>query len=259
MIFNRLKKILSYKEVLWNNSKKELKAKYANSFMGIWLVIINPVLVMLAVTFVFKFIYEVKVEMFPVFVLSGILPWLFFSNTLFEGSFSLVQHQAVLRQFSLQKDIIPISSALANFMNFLIGWIIILPVFCIMNPKVILVIPLLVPVLIFSFLVSCGMVLILSVLNVFFRDVGHLLGVVMMFWFWVTPIFYSLEMVPLKVRWVCALNPITPYIVCYRDILFRGSSPSLAAWGGIVFWGVGSLLLGIHIFCLFESKILKRI
>lgn len=238
---------------------KQLKVKYAGSILGISWAIINPILIMSAITFVFTAVFKIEIKNFPLFALAGIFPWMFFSGALSEATCSILNQQSILHQFNLPREILPLSSILSNFLNFLIGWVIIYPLFFFFNPRIITLLPLLIVVLLLNFFFVSGLGLILSILNVFFRDIGQLLGVLLMFWFWITPVFYSVDMVPVKFHWVCNFNPMTPYIIYYREVVFRGSLPNFSIFIGIFIWAFISLILGLLIFSTFESKLLKRI
>ena len=165
----------------------------------------------------------------------------------------------MLRQFNLPREIIPLSYVLSNFLNFLIGWIIMYPLFLLSNPKIISLLPFLIVVLVLNFLFVSGLGLAFSVFNVFFRDLGQLLGVLLMFWFWVTPVFYSLDMVPERFQWICSLNPMSPYIVYYREVVFIGHLPSFPIFMGIFIWAFISITSGLLIFSTLASKLLKWI
>lgn len=259
MLKEGIKNIYLYRHTLWNTAIKQLKARYAGSILGIWLAIINPLLIMLAITFVFTIVFKLEIKNFPFFVLSGIFPWMFFANALSEATSSILNQENILRQFNLPRAIIPLSSILSNFLNFLIGWCLIYPLFLFFNLKIIWLFPLLILILLFNLLFVCGLSLILSVLNVFFRDIGQLLGVLLMFWFWITPIFYSIDMIPSRFRWVCNFNPMAPFIVSYRDVIFKGNIPNAAIFIGIFIWTALSLISGLIFFSYSESKLLKRI
>lgn len=259
MFRETIEKIYLYRYTLWDMSLKQLKAKYSGSILGISWAIINPLLIMSTVTFVFTIIFKTEIKNFSLFVLSGIFPWMFFSNALSEATLSLLNQQSILHQFNLPREILPLSSILSNFLNFLIGWVIIYPLFLFFNPKIISLLPLLIAVLLLNLFFVCGLGLALSVLNIFFRDFGHLLGVLLMFWFWVTPVFYSLDMIPARFRWVCSFNPMTPYVICYREVIFSGYVPNSLVFLGSFLWAGFSLILGLLIFSHFEPKLLKQI
>jgi len=238
---------------------KELKAKYSASILGISWAVVNPLLIMLVISFVFTAVFKVEMKNFPLFILSGILPWMFFSTAISESAFSIINQAQMLRQFNIPKEILPFSSILANFLNFLLGWIIILPVFLVFKPKAIILLPALMLIVIMHLIFTSTLGLLLSILNVLFRDIGHLLGVILMFWLWVTPVFYSIDMIPLFFRKIYALNPMTCYIISYRNILFEGVMPKFYTFIQMSLWAIVSLFLGGFIFAKLEPNIVKKI
>jgi len=238
---------------------KELKAKYTGSILGIWWAILTPLLITGTITFVFTKVMKINIVNFPLFCLAGILPWFFFSVSLSESTSSLLRSSQLLKQFTFPSEFIPISSVLANFINFIFGLICIIPIFIIFKIKILSFL-FFVPIpLILHLLLTLGMALFLSCVNVFFRDVTHLLGVVLMFWFWITPIFYSVDMVPESYRWICTLNPMTLLTVMYRGILFEARTPELGEVSIALIISVTVFLLGYAVFAKYESSFIKRI
>ena len=258
-MLKRLKKLYLYRHTLWDMSLKQVKARYTASFLGIFWAVINPLLIMSAISFVFAVIFKIEIKNFALFILAGIYPWLFFSSILSESAGVILNQQTILRQFNLPREILPLSLSLAGFFNFLGGWLVVYPVFLFFNPHIIYLLPLLILVLALNFIFICGLSLILSVLNIFFRDLEHMLGTLLMFWFWVTPVFYSIEMVPEKFRWLTNLNPMSAYIAYYCDVLYRGAIPQEATFIRVFLWALVSILTGFLIFMKLERKILKRI
>jgi len=214
---------------------------------------------MSAITFVFTVVFKTQIKGFSFFVLAGILPWMFFSNALTEAAFSLVNQQSLLRQFNLPREIFPLSSIMSNFLNFLIGWLVIYPLLFFSNQKIILLFPWLIIVLLLNLFFIFGLGLVFSVLNVFFRDLGHLLGVLLMFWFWMTPVFYSLDMIPSQFHWLYNFNPMAPFIIYYREVIFFAKVPDIFVIGSVCIWTFISLTLGLLVFARYEPKLLKRI
>jgi len=255
----RIKRLFGYRHNLWSMAVSQLKAKYANSLLGISWAIVNPLLIALAITVVFTVVFKVEIENFSLFVLAGIFPWMFFSNAIFEATMSLVSQKNLLQQFNIPREAIPLSSVLANFLNFLIGWAIVLPLFLIFNQKIISLLPLLLIVILLNFVFICGLGVLFSVINVFFRDLGHLLAVLLLFWFWATPIFYSLEMIPQEFRWLTYCNPMMPFVASYREILFAGRIPLASILSAAAGWSMGILTFGLFVFWRVEQGILKRI
>ncbi|MCM8780966.1 MAG: ABC transporter permease [Candidatus Omnitrophica bacterium] len=240
-------------------SLSQLKAKYVDSILGIFLALIGPFLIMSAILLVFGIIFKIGIKDFPLFLLSGIFPWMFFSAALYEATFSIINQKNILHQFNLPIEALPLSSTLSHFFNFLIGWIIAYLIFLFFNPKIILQLPSLIAVLLLNFMFTSGLGMILSVINVFFRDIGQLLGILLTLWFWMTPVFYSIDMVPTQFRWICYLNPMTPYIHFYREVILKGQPPSIFIWLSVSAWALLSVVLGILTFGALESRLLKRI
>ena len=259
LIIEKIQKIYSYRRSLWSISGKQFKAKYAGSILGFFWVIINPLLMMLVITFVFTAVFKTGVKDFALFVLAGILPWMFFSGALSEATPSLLAQKSVLHQFSLPKEILPLSSVLAYFMNFLISWCLIYPIFVFHNPKIFFLAPWLLVLFLLTYFFTCGIALLFSVVNILFRDLEHLMGILFMFWFWVTPVFYSIEMVPVEFRWVFNFNPMSAFVLCYRDIIFGAKMPDPATFLAVTGWTFSSLFIGLLVSIRLEASALKRI
>jgi len=259
LIIEKIQKIYSYRRSLWSISGKQFKAKYAGSILGIFWVIINPLLMMLAITFIFTAVFKTEIKNFGLFVLAGIQPWMFFSGALSEATPSLLNQKSVLHQFNLPKEILPLSSVLSYFMNFLMGWCIIYPIFVFHNPKIIFLLPWLPVIFLLTYFFTCGIALLLSIVNILFRDLEHLMGILFMFWFWVTPVFYSIEMVPEEFRVVFSFNPMSAFIHCYRDIIFVGKVPDPGTFLEVIGWAFVSLFIGLLVSIRLEASALKRI
>ncbi|MFH1191646.1 MAG: ABC transporter permease [Candidatus Omnitrophota bacterium] len=255
----RIQRLFLNRGILWNIALKELKAKYTGSILGIWWAIVTPFLIMGVITFVFTKIMKVDIVNFPLFCLAGILPWFFFSVSLTESASSLLRNAQLLKQFTFPPEFIPISSVLANFINFIFGLICMIPIFLIFKIKILSFLFFLTIPLILQLLFTLGMAFFLSCINVFFRDLTQLLGVVLMLWFWVTPVFYSVDMVPESYRWICTLNPMATFTTMYRNILFEARIPKLGEVSIALIISVMVFILGYTVFSKYESSFTKRI
>lgn len=259
MLKERIKNIYIFRHALWDMAIKQLKAKYAGSKLGIWWAVITPLLLAASINFVFTTIFKIEIPNYTLFVLAGIVPWFFFTNALIEATNSIIVNASILKQSLLPREFIPISSILANLLNFLIGLIFLLPLFLILNFKVIKFLLFLFPAILLHFLFILGLGVLFSLVNVLFRDLSHFLSFGFMILFWITPVFYSLEMLPSKFQWLSFFNPMTYYIILYQNILFQAVIPS--AW--IIFTAflisVSSFLIGYLVFIKNEPVLLKRI
>lgn len=258
-LFINLNQLFHQKHTLKSLTLKNFKAKYVGSFMSIAWTVITPLLMAGVITIIFTKILKVQIVHFPLFILSGYLPWMFFSKALSEGTNSIIQNVNLLNQFKFSREIIPLSVVFANFLSFLLGFIVILPLFIIFNHRVILYIWFLPVILIFFLLFTCGICLFLASINVLIRDVAHIVEIGLLFWFWLTPIFYSIKMVPESYRMICYLNPLTIFIIMFKDVLYRAILPDvwIIAIGGISAFTIG--ILGYMVFKKLSPIFLKRI
>lgn len=240
-------------------SLSQLKAKYAGSKLGIWWAVVTPLLLAVCINFIFTTVFKVTIPNYTLFLLSGLIPWLFFNAALLEATNSFIANAPLVKQTMAPREFVPISTVLSNLLNFLIGFVFLLPLFILYNTQILSVVIMLVLVILLHFFFIVGLGLFLASLNVFFRDVNHLLSIGFMIWFWITPIFYSLEMIPYPFRWVCLLNPMTYYIISYKQILFGAQSPSLLTLFILFSLSVGFLIIGYLFFLKKEKALLKKI
>lgn len=253
----RIKKVIAQRQIIKSMAVKNLKEKYVGSALGILWAIINPILIMLVITFVFTKIMRTEMKNLPLFMLSALLPWFFFTNSVTEATDSMRANINVLNQFILTREAIPISLVLSNFINFLFGFIVMLPIFIVFNTGIIKYSLLLPLVLILHFVFTLGICLSFSIINVYFRDLSQLLNVGLMFLFWLTPIFYSLEMIPGRYRGIILANPATCYAVIYRSLLCHGSSGGVYMWALAIGFSLISIISGYLLFIKKETEILK--
>ncbi len=259
MFKEKIRKINNSWPVIKSMVLRNQKDKYGGTGLGILWSVINPVLIALVITFVFTFVMKTEIKNYPLFVLSGLLPWFFFVNSITESTNSMRQNLDVLNRFAMPKEAVPLSLVLSNFINFVIGFIIILPVFVLFKPQITPYLFLL-PVLMFLFFVfTLGVSLGFSVLTLYCKDLSQLVNVGTMFLFWITPIFYDLEAVPLKYHWIIYINPVFNYASIYQSLLYKGDSGSLHLWLGSAFFSVMGLFIGYIFFLKKENEILKHI
>ena len=256
---NRVKKLIAVRQIIKSMAIKNLKGKYVGSTLGISWAIINPLLIMFAITFVFTLVMKTEIKHFPLLVLSALLPWFFFINSICESTTSMKQNIGMLNQFIIPRETIPISIVLANFANFLFGFIVMLPIFVIFNTEIFKYLWLLPLIMFLHFTFALGVSIFFSIVNVYFRDLSQLLNVGVMLWFWLTPIFYSLEMVPQNYRWIIIVNPGTCYVDIYRALLYRASSGSIYMWALAIGFALVSIITGYALFIKKEANILKYI
>jgi lipopolysaccharide transport system permease protein len=235
MIFsNFLQKIFIQRGLIRNFVVRDLKARYVGSFMGLFWSVIHPIVLLVSYTFVFSVVFNQRprpdtgTTSFALFLFCSILPWLFFQETLQRSSTVIIENASLVTKTLFPSEILPLSVLLAACVNHLIGFAILLCIIFFTIGKVSLFI-LLVPVyFFFLMLFTLGLSWFLSSLNVFVRDISQILTVVLTFWFWFTPIFYTIDRFPLKLMYLVRWNPIAPVVLGYRDCLLRMKMPNLS-------------------------------
>lgn len=254
-----IKKSFAFRRILWEMTLRQFKSRYAGSILGIWWSVITPLILALCINFVFSAVSRMNTSNHTFFVLAGIIPWIFFTNSLTEAANSFIVNSAILRQNLFPREFVPISSILANFLHFLVSLIFLLSLFVILNFKVIFFLPFLVLTIIFHLFFILGLGILFSVVNIFFRDLSHFLSIAFMIWFWATPIFYSLDMLVPSYRWICLLNPMSYYVILYRGFLLEAKMPSLSVILAVPVISLFSFLSGYLVFIKSEPALLKRI
>ena len=188
-ISEKVRKIIVQRRAINGLVRKNLKEKYVGSKLGVFWAIINPLLIMFVITFVFTNVMKTEVKNYSLLVLASLLPWFFFINSVSEATPSLKNNSGLLHQFILLPEAIPISLVLANLVNFLFGFIALFPIFVIFNPAIVKYSFLLPLVIILHFAFTLGISLTFCVIPIYFKDFPQLLNVGLMFMFWITPIF----------------------------------------------------------------------
>lgn len=247
--------LIRYPDLFGNLFRRELNARYKGSLLGLGWTFVNPLVLVAVYTLVFSVLWRAAgTAHYPLFVVSGLAVWIFFSSTIQASAGSLLGHANLLKQVLFPRQLLPLSVVAANLVNYVLMLVIIVPVNLVFVPATRTtfwaVLPLSLPLIA---LVS-GLALIFATLTVIYRDVEHLLLTIMLPWFFLTPVFYELSTLPgvrghhaleLILRWV---NFPTPYVESIRGPLFHGQYPSLTQILYVCVLGAGSLLLGAFVF-----------
>ena len=232
--------LLQYHDLIRNLAIRDLKVRYKNSVLGVLWSLMNPLLMMIVFTFVFTVMAPVRsasVKSFPVFVLCGLLPWNFFTASIIGSTISIVSNAPLIKKVYFPREVLPLSMILANLVNFFIALIVLFVMilaFGIPLTRWILFLPI---VILIQVVFTLGVGLFLATINVFYRDTQQIMDVLVLAWFFVTPIFYPIDILPRNYEllgfnldvWRLAyiLNPMASLIATYRVILYTGAPPAL--------------------------------
>lgn len=220
------KEIYQYRQMIFSLVKKDLRGRYKGSVLGFLWTFINPLMQLVVYTFVFTYIMKAGIEKYYLYLFVALIPWIFFSSAITGGSSSIVAQKDLIKKIYFPREVIPISYVTSCFVNMLLCFLIIFPVMVIsgisLNPLALLCLPV---VMVVEYFLALGMAMLSSAVTVYFRDLEHILGIVTMVWMYMTPIFYSIDMIPEKLRFVYHTQP---HVLCHqllpgRAVLFPGA------------------------------------
>ena len=235
--------------------RRELRQKYKGSALGIAWYLINPLVLMGAYALVFKVLLDVaNIADYPIFLLAGLIVWVFFSQALLAAAPSLVLNAPLVRKVRFPREAIPASVATVQLVTFLAMLVLLLPVALLVRDSLdpaLLLLPLIV---IFLFCLVLGLSLLVAVLHAHFRDVEPVVAAALLPWFFLTPLFLPVEEFPGigeheligdLLEWG---NPVAPFVESMRTILWAGDAPDVAHLAYVAVAGVVALVLGVVVF-----------
>ncbi len=240
-----IKEIFSYREMINAFIRRDLRGRYKGSVLGFLWTFINPLLQLCVYSLVFSLILRVQQEKYYLFLFVALIPWIFFSSSVLGGSSCIIAYKDMVKKIYFPREVLPIATVTTNFVNMLFCFIVIFGVIIFsrtpINPLALLC---LIPVFLVEYILALGMAFLVSAVTVYFRDMEHILGIVLMAWQYLTPVLYDYEMVPEQFRSIFNLNPMTPVIGAYRDILYYSKVPDLTTLVSALLMGIAVLVIG---------------
>ena len=227
-------------ELAWRN----VRLRYKGSLLGFVWGLLHPLLFLLIFLLVFRQAFP-QVPNYPVFALSGLIFWSYFSTTSMHILNALVENAALLRSFRVPSMAFPLAQAMAGLMNLLLALVPFAFILAAFGWRPDWVHMWVLPIVLLLALFLFGLGLALGALNVYFRDMGLLWGALLPALFYVTPIAYPPELVPADLRWVAALNPLYHFIGLVRGVIVDGVVPALGAWALVVLVTLASFVVGL--------------
>lgn len=219
------RELWAYRDLLINLVKRDLAVRYKRSALGFLWSFLNPLLMMLVFSIVFMVVKPLTVRSYPLFVLAGLLPWNFLTGSLSGAARSITGNANLIDKVYFPREVLPLSVVLSNLVNFLLSLLVFLPLGFLLGAQFsywTLALPL---VILVQLILVTGLSLLVATINVFYRDLELVLDVALTAWFFLTPIFYELELLPNRVlgvdvwRLVYTLNPMATLVTDYRYIM----------------------------------------
>ncbi|WP_352402719.1 ABC transporter permease [Pyramidobacter sp.] len=248
-ILTRAKEIYDYREMVYNLVRRDLHGRYKRSFFGFAWTFLNPLLQLIVYTIVFSTIMRAGIDKFYLFLFVALIPWTFFSASLTGGCGSVLAQGNMVKKIYFPREVLPIAYVTTSFVNMLYCFVVVFAVVAVsgvgFNLRALLCLPF---VMLVEYVICLGVALLTSAVTVYCRDLEYMLGIVSMLWMYLTPVLYPISMVPRRYLPLFMLNPMTPVITAYRDILYAAKAPELSTLLHSLAMGVLVLGVGWYVF-----------
>jgi lipopolysaccharide transport system permease protein len=264
-----LSDIWGSRELLQNLTNREVRGKYRRTALGQLWSLANPIAAILIYTFIFSFLFRLPAQVgdpsglnnYALWLVCGLLPWLFFNRVLTIGVDSLVANAGLIQKVYFPRIVLPLSLANATLFTWLLEMGVLIVALSLLGSFVLPWLPLLAAFMVVFALFSVGVAMLLSIANVYFRDLSYLLTIVLQFWFYLTPILYPVDMVATQsdrlgglagtsvtLLNLYQLNPVGGFIEIFRNLLYDNGMPELSRTLIALAWAVGAFGAGVWLY-----------
>ncbi|GAB4219925.1 MAG: ABC transporter permease [Candidatus Microgenomates bacterium] len=249
-LIKNIKLLISYRELLLNLAYREISQRYKQSILGYAWVIINPLFQLLVLSFVFSTIFRVSSFNVPyvIFLIVGLLPWNFFAQSLASAANSLVGNSSLITKIYFPREILVYSTIIAKAVDFFYSCFVLIFFFIFYKVAITPYIFWLIPIFLIQLIFTAGLGLLISSLNLFYRDIQYLLNLIISLWFYLTPVIYPVEQFPEKYRFIFIFNPMSVIINAYRQVVLGGKGPNLNSLGLAAIVSIGFFIVAYLIF-----------
>lgn len=259
-IIKDIHELFEYRQMIYGLVKRELRGKYKGSVLGFLWTFINPLLQLVVYTVVFSVIMKSDIQQYYLFLFVALVPWIFFSTAVQGGATSVTNSADMIKKIYFPREVLPISCVISAFVNMLLSFLVVLAVLLItgfgIKPFLLIYMPI---IMIVELIFSMGIALIVSALNVYFRDLSYILAIVVMAWQYLTPVMYPSSWVPDRLLGIWNLNPLTPIIDAYRDVLYYKVCPDLTSLIKATVIGFVFIVIGYISFRRMQRKFAEEI
>lgn len=246
---------------------KDLKVRYKRSVLGFAWFLLKPLFSMIVYYFVFTRILRFggAIPHFSLFLLTGLLPWNFFSSSLSASTTSLLDNHRLIRSIYFPRMALPAAEVTANLIHLVLALFVLEAVLVVFGRYPGLSVIMLVPALALFTLMTAGIGMLLSIGNVFYRDVRQFIEVLLLAWFYSSPIIYPLDSIGVdivgspKLLSLLKFNPVAGFMEIMHSVLYAGSWPPAWCWLSLASWSLFFLLAGVLVFRRGEPVVVKEL
>jgi len=245
-------------DVIWILVKKDFKIRYRNSALGFVWSLLNPLSSMTILTVVFSLLLKSGIDNFPIYLLTALLPWRFFSIGTMQAAGSIAGNPSLVKKIYLPRDVLVLANNLASFISYLMEFAALVPIMIVLGMTVTPHVLLLPVIVLIEFLVVFGISLGLAALNVFYRDFYQIWDIALQLGFFLCPVFYDPNIIPEQYRFHYSLNPMTRIIESTRRILYYNGFPTVFDLATPLLSALLLLVVGYGIFRWLEPRLAEE-
>lgn len=252
-LFKELHAVAKWHELLWQMVGREVKARYKQSILGYFWVILNPLAQMLVMSFAFSIILRIPTNAssnipYSIFLFVGLLPWTLFANSLSSSCSSLINSSSLITKIYFPRSILVLSTTIAKIIDFLFALSILIIYMIIYHVPININILWIFPIFFIQQIFTLGLSLFFAAANLLYRDIQYLLTLIITLWFYLTPVVYPADIVPSKFKIFFQLNPMAVIINAYRQTVLGGGTPNYMSLLIATIVSLIFLLLGLAYF-----------
>lgn len=251
-----LKNLLFHKFLLYNLVRSEIGSRYRQALLGVTWVVIQPLFMMVIFTIVFSKFARIPSDgiPYPIFSYAALIPWMFFASSLTRGANGITAYSNLIKKIYFPREILPFSYIIAALVDLVVSAGVFSLLLLYYKVHITLSVFWVIPILFIELIFICGLVLILSALNVFFRDIMYAMPLLIQAWMFLTPVAYPLSVIPDKIKPFYALNPMVAIVDSCRQAVLKGC---ISDWHGLLMAAVISIItffVGYWIFKKLEMR-----
>lgn len=249
-------KYCNYYELLSELTWREIKQRYKQSILGYAWVIINPLIQMMVMAFVFSKLlrFEDLGVPYPIYLFAGLLAWNLFTSSLTASTSCLIANAGLLTKIYFPREIFILSSIIAKTVDFFLASTVFALLMIFFQIPITINVLWFFPIFIVQIIFTYALSLLMAAFNLFYRDIQYLLNLVLLVWMYLTPVLYPTEMFPQQYRWIFKLNPMAILINAYRQVILGGGLPNFKSLGVALTLSLGLYFIALKIFKSLEGR-----
>lgn len=254
-----IKELVEYRQVINQLVKQFLVLRYRRTLFGYLWTLINPLMMISIMSIVFSALLNQNIADFSIFLFAGMIPWTFFSSTVSQSSGAILQNEAIIKKIYIPKIIFPVSIIIGNLIDNLLMLLIFVLFVSVVGGSVVEGLVYLIPSYLILAVFTSGVSLIVATVSVYFRDVQHLIGILLQGVFFLSPIIYPKSRIEGLAGDIVDINPMTGIVEIFREPLMSGSISNMEIYSAPAYVAGITFVAGALVFRYFEDKLVYRL